>query len=71
MPGLGFTKEGTRIGRGKGYYDTYIQKYISKFGRKPYLLALTYKEQICTEIPTSQYDIPVDEVLYETTDDYT
>ena len=23
VPGLGFTKEGARLGRGKGYYDNY------------------------------------------------
>jgi 5-formyltetrahydrofolate cyclo-ligase len=26
IPGLAFSKSGARCGRGKGYYDTYLQK---------------------------------------------
>ncbi|KAG8145108.1 putative 5-formyltetrahydrofolate cyclo-ligase protein [Naja naja] len=28
MPGLGFDKTGNRLGRGKGYYDTYLQRCL-------------------------------------------
>lgn len=65
MPGLGFTKDGKRLGRGKGYYDTYIEK-LNKNGFKPYLLALTYSVQLCDEIPVSDHDYSVDEVLWST-----
>ena len=35
IPGLAFTREGDRCGRGRGYYDTYLQKAQDKFGKIP------------------------------------
>lgn len=62
MPGLGFTQSGDRLGRGKGYYDTYLEKCFQK-GFKPKTIALAYKQQICEEIPVTESDIKVDFVL--------
>ncbi|XP_077976082.1 5-formyltetrahydrofolate cyclo-ligase-like [Styela clava] len=63
MPGLGFSTDGKRLGRGKGYYDNYIKK-LQENGYHPYLLALAYSVQLCNEIPVSEFDYPVHEVLY-------
>lgn len=62
MPGLGFTEDGRRLGRGKGYYDKYIARLHEK-NFEPYLLALAYSVQICDNIPCSDSDRKVDEVL--------
>ncbi|XP_045216404.2 5-formyltetrahydrofolate cyclo-ligase-like [Mercenaria mercenaria] len=62
MPGLGFTLTGDRIGRGKGYYDTYLQKCRDK-GFHPKTIALAYKQQICDSIPVTESDMKVDFVL--------
>lgn len=64
MPGLGFTKDGKRLGRGKGYYDSYIEK-IESFGSKPVLLGLAFSVQICDDIPVNAHDRSIDEVLYD------
>lgn len=63
MPGLGFTKTGDRIGRGKGYYDNYLKKCAEK-GVNPYTVALCYREQLCEEIPLTSDDKTVDHVLF-------
>ncbi|XP_069462070.1 5-formyltetrahydrofolate cyclo-ligase-like [Ambystoma mexicanum] len=68
MPGLGFDKRGGRLGRGKGYYDAYLQRCLSHPKGKPYTIALAFKEQICDSVPVSDHDIAVDEILYETED---
>lgn len=62
MPGLGFTMEGERLGRGKGYYDTYIKR-LHDLNNRPYLLALAYSVQICDDIPVDENDQRVDEVI--------
>ncbi|XP_070542801.1 5-formyltetrahydrofolate cyclo-ligase-like [Ptychodera flava] len=64
VPGLGFSKDGDRLGRGKGYYDNYQKRCTQETGVKPYTIALAYNEQICDEIPTSEYDVKIDEVLW-------
>ncbi|XP_076826156.1 5-formyltetrahydrofolate cyclo-ligase-like [Clavelina lepadiformis] len=61
VPGLGFSNLGHRLGHGKGYYDTYIDK-ISKIN-KPYLIGLAFTVQMCREIPTSAHDRQLDEIL--------
>ncbi|MGH0137112.1 UNVERIFIED_CONTAM: hypothetical protein FKN15_036556 [Acipenser sinensis] len=65
MPGLGFDKHGNRLGRGKGYYDTYLGRCMNHPKGKPYTIALAFKEQICDAIPVADNDIQVDEILYE------
>uniref|UniRef100_UPI000E55E00C 5-formyltetrahydrofolate cyclo-ligase-like n=1 Tax=Urocitellus parryii TaxID=9999 RepID=UPI000E55E00C len=65
MPGLGFDKHGNRLGRGKGYYDTYLKRCLQCQEVKPYTLALAFKEQICLQVPVDEHDMKVDEVLYE------
>ncbi|EHB07840.1 5-formyltetrahydrofolate cyclo-ligase, partial [Heterocephalus glaber] len=65
MPGLGFDNHGNRLGRGRGYYDTYLQRYLQLQGTKPYTIALAFKEQLCHHVPVGEHDVRVDEVLYE------
>uniref|UniRef100_A0A8C3FHG9 5-formyltetrahydrofolate cyclo-ligase n=1 Tax=Chrysemys picta bellii TaxID=8478 RepID=A0A8C3FHG9_CHRPI len=67
MPGLGFDKSGNRLGRGKGYYDTYLERCMHHPKGKPYTIALAYKEQICDSVPVAENDIQIDEILYEET----
>lgn len=64
LPGLGFTKDGLRIGRGKGYYDNYLMKHLEKIGKKPFTVGLAFSTQICDEIPCSSSDVKLDMVLY-------
>ncbi|KAJ8340359.1 hypothetical protein SKAU_G00349920 [Synaphobranchus kaupii] len=65
MPGLGFDKSGNRLGRGKGFYDTYLERCMRHTKGKPYTIGLAFKEQICQEVPVDDNDILIDEVLYE------
>jgi len=61
VPGVGFTLCGDRLGHGKGYYDTYIEKISIK--QRPYLIGLGFTVQICDEIPVTSDDKTLDEVL--------
>ncbi|EPQ02728.1 5-formyltetrahydrofolate cyclo-ligase [Myotis brandtii] len=67
MPGLGFDKQGNRLGRGRGYYDAYLRRCEQHQQAKPYTMALAFKEQICDQVPVDEHDMKVDEVLYEDT----
>lgn len=59
MPGLAFTKEGLRMGYGGGFYD----KFLASEPHHP-TLALCYDFQMVEHIPTDEYDVPVDMVLW-------
>ena len=59
MPGLAFTTTGQRIGYGGGFYD----RFLSAEPDHP-TLALCFDFQIQEEIPTEEFDIPVDLVLW-------
>ena len=59
MPGLAFDREGHRIGYGGGYYD----KFLSAEPTHP-TVALCYAFQMVEELPTEEFDIPVDCVLW-------
>lgn len=65
MPGLGFDKNGNRLGRGKGFYDAYLERCGKHQREKPYTIALAFKEQLCTDIPVDDRDFIIDEVFYE------
>lgn len=59
MPGLAFTKKGDRMGYGGGFYD----RFLAEEPNHP-TLALCYDFQIVESLPTEEYDIPVDTVLW-------
>lgn len=57
VPGLGFTKEGVRLGRGAGYYDKYLEGY------KGYKIGICYELQIQDELPFEDHDQKMDWVI--------
>jgi len=66
VPGLAFTRSGQRLGRGKGYYDRYLQQYRQLTGMRPVTtVAMAFKQQIFDNIPTSEHDVIVDMVLFD------
>ncbi|XP_025203962.1 5-formyltetrahydrofolate cyclo-ligase [Melanaphis sacchari] len=61
VPGLGFTTDGKRLGRGKGYYDRCITEYKKKYPLNNLkIIGLAFSEQICNDIPINQQDILID-----------
>ncbi|CAL1603365.1 unnamed protein product [Knipowitschia caucasica] len=68
MPGLGFDLSGRRLGRGKGFYDTYLERCMAHPRGKPYTIALAYREQMCESVPVDQRDVLIDEVLFHDQD---
>lgn len=61
LPGLAFSREGTRLGRGKGHYDrllTHFPSHVMKIG-------LAFDFQILDFIPRCQHDAAVNIVLTE------
>ena len=63
MPGLAFTLQGARLGRGKGYYDGYLRK-CHNAGVMPRTVALIFHQQFVDLVPTGENDVPVQDVLY-------
>jgi len=59
MPGMAFTKNGDRMGYGGGFYD----KFLASEPDHP-TVALCYDFQMVESLPTEEYDIPVDCVLW-------
>lgn len=60
IPGLAFDKKGSRLGRGKGYYD----RFLSKLPRHSVTVGLAYDFQILPFIPTAKYDVNVHKVIF-------
>ncbi|XP_004489972.1 5-formyltetrahydrofolate cyclo-ligase, mitochondrial isoform X3 [Cicer arietinum] len=69
LPGLAFDRSGRRLGRGGGYYDTFLKNYqdlaASRNWKQPLLVALSYSQQILDEgvIPITSTDVPVDALV--------
>lgn len=58
VPGLGFSTDGARLGRGKGCYDRFLAKTnATKIG-------LCYKEQLTDDIEIEEHDIFMDAVIW-------
>jgi len=57
-PGVAFTKDGYRMGYGKGYYDKYLASHPS------YVLGVCFEEQIMPEIPLSETDYRLNGIVW-------
>ncbi|XP_050521914.1 5-formyltetrahydrofolate cyclo-ligase [Daktulosphaira vitifoliae] len=65
LPGLGFSKDGKRIGRGKGYYDKCIKSYKEIYPKNNLItIGLAFRQQIVVEIPMADHDSVLDLVIY-------
>ena len=64
IPGISFDKQGNRLGRGKGYYDRFLQQAIGM-----YKIGICFGFQlwegnnICPFIPTEETDISMNKVI--------
>ena len=61
VPGVAFTVQGYRLGRGGGYYD----HFLSQLEPRTTSVALAFEMQILTEIPVEEKDVPVDYIITE------
>ena len=59
VPGICFTKDGHRIGYGKGFYDKFLNSY------QEYSIGLCYQECLIDNFKISDYDEKVDEIITE------
>ncbi|KAF9618472.1 hypothetical protein IFM89_001873 [Coptis chinensis] len=72
LPGLAFDRAGRRLGRGGGYYDTFLKKYqelsLERKWKQPLLVALSYNLQILDDglIPVTPSDVLVDALVSPT-----
>ena len=58
IPGMAFTSDGKRLGRGKGYYDRLLPHIRCK------KIGLAFPFQIVSDIPCESHDIMMDMVVY-------
>lgn len=57
IPGLAFSKDGYRIGYGKGYYDRFLEAHDT------FRVGLTFDELVFDEIPKDEFDKKVDVII--------
>jgi 5-formyltetrahydrofolate cyclo-ligase len=61
VPGLAFDFSGNRLGRGRGYYDNFLEKC----GNNTFLLGIAYDFQIFDAIPAEAHDKKVNGIITE------
>ncbi len=59
VPGLAFSSDGKRLGRGKGFYDKFITDNKNRFHK----IGICFNFQIIDELPVDENDMPVDKVI--------
>jgi 5-formyltetrahydrofolate cyclo-ligase len=62
VPGLAFTRDGHRLGRGGGFYD----RYLSQLSAGTIKLGVCFDAQVVENLPAEAHDQRVDEVITET-----
>jgi 5-formyltetrahydrofolate cyclo-ligase len=55
VPGLGFTANGYRIGRGMGFYD----RFLAQSDFIGLSCGLAFEEQVVDELPVLDHDMPL------------
>jgi 5-formyltetrahydrofolate cyclo-ligase len=59
VPALLFSREGHRIGYGKGFYDRFLANFEGTS------VGFSYSLTLCDEIPKDKYDIPLNMIITE------
>mgnify|MGYP002855735142 CR=1 FL=1 len=67
VPGLAFSKDGRRLGRGKGFYDRYLSELMKKneaFRREGKICGYCFDFQIVDDIPIEENDVLMQAVFF-------
>ena len=64
IPGMAFDLEGTRLGRGKGYYDRFFGSLDPE--KRPVCFGVAAKKNIFSAFPKDPWDLKVDALVTET-----
>lgn len=59
VPGVAFTAQGARLGRGRGYYD----RYLSQPGMQAIKIGVCYAHQLVRTLPSEPHDVVMDGVI--------
>lgn len=62
IPGVAFDISGSRLGRGRGYYDRLLPKLTA------HKIGVCFPFQFVDEVPAEKFDIRMDEVIYKKLD---
>lgn len=57
VPGMAFSQDGKRLGRGKGFYDRLLSQYIGKS------VGICFREQLKEALPWEEHDQKVHQVV--------
>lgn len=57
VPGIAFGQNGERLGRGKGFYDRFLES------SKALKIGICFEEQIIENVPTEKWDINMDYII--------
>ncbi len=61
VPGLAFTREGLRLGRGGGFYD----RLLARCALRTVKLGVCFAAQLRDDLPTEAHDQRVDEIIFD------
>jgi 5-formyltetrahydrofolate cyclo-ligase len=61
VPGVGFTRDGARMGNGQGFYD----RLLDRVRPEAPLIALAYECQLFTQLAVGPHDVYMDKVITE------
>ena len=59
VPGVAFTSDGRRLGRGGGYYD----RFLADLPPTTWRIGVCHARQLRADLPIDGHDVPVDELL--------
>ena len=62
VPGLAFSADGKRLGRGKGYYDGFLNE-LNEQKLHAYLLGVCFGDQIFEDIPCQSHDMRLNAIV--------
>lgn len=62
VPGMAYDVSGTRLGRGKGYYD----RFCGSLERRPVCIGVVAEKNVFSALPKDPWDLSVDALLTET-----
>ncbi len=60
VPGMAFTREGARLGRGKGFYD----RYMAQPELQAFRVGVCFAHQLVETLPTEPHDCAIDAVCF-------